>query len=445
MAVRARVLAVFYALAITACVTTTSFTSTSSPSTVPASSTTTDDGTTITGGGETTSTMPGGTEELPEALRAEIGRLIGVTEEVRGLEFVSAPTITVVSDAELAERVRSQIEEDYEDVDVDQALYILLGLVEPDFDLRQTVSDLYGEQVAGFYDGETEELVVPAREDEFTIVQQVTLIHELTHSLTDQVLDFHTAFAALHDEDRFDQASAFQALIEGDASLTEIRFVQQLGPTEQQQFLREALEDVETTVFDGVPAFIQDSLLFPYETGFGFVSELFEVGGLDAVDEAYANPPVSTEQVIDPDRYPTEAPLPVGGIPAVLEGYELAYGSTWGELGFRLILDQALGESDRAATGWGGDSYNVFFNGTEAAMVLRYVGDSSEEAGELYDALRDFVATSMRVGDAAPDGDGVTFTGDDYAFLARAGEEVVWVVAGDPTAGGLLRSQLTGF
>ena len=430
----------FVALAVSGCIGSSVSTTTATTQT-----TTTEPGvTSTTTGEEATTTLPTGTEELPEELRSEIARLIGVTEEVRGLQFVTAPVIEVVTDQELSDRVREQIEEDYEDVDVDQALYILLGLVEPTFDLRQTVSDLYGEQVAGFYDGETKELVVPARENEFSVLQQVTLVHELTHSLTDQVLDFHQAFSALHDEDRFDEASAFQALIEGDASLTEIRFVQQLSPAEQQQFLQEALTEVDDSVFAGVPEFIQDSLLFPYETGFGFVSQLFEVGGQEAVDQAYGEPPVSTEQVIDPDRYRSDLPRSVGELPGAPDGYELAYQSTWGELGFRLIFDQVLGGSDRAAAGWGGDRYSVFFNGSEAAMVLRYAGDSAQDAEELHQALEDYIGSAMNVGEATTDGAGSAYAGDDYAFLALAGEEVVWVVAGDPAVGALLRSQLTG-
>jgi len=392
----------------------------------------------------TSTTLPPGTEELPEALREEVARLIGVTQELRGLEFVTQPMITVVSDQELAERVRTQIQEDYVDADVDEALYKLLGLVDPAFDLRQTVSDLYGEQVAGYYDGETEELVVPARDDEFSILQEVTLVHELTHALTDQVLDFHPRFTALHDQDRFDEASAFQALIEGDASLTEILFVQQMIPADQQRFLEEAFE-IDTSLPPGIPQFIEDSLVFPYEAGFGFVAGIHEQGGFTAVDEAYASPPASTEQVLDPSAYQEDEPKVVDTPTGLLDGYEISYGSTWGELGFRLIFDQELGGDDDAALGWGGDAYDIYSNGTEAAMILVYQGDREADSDEMYAALQQYIAEALDTGEATPDGGGFSFSGNDYAFVSQSGDRVAWVVAGDPGVGATLRSWLADF
>jgi hypothetical protein len=352
--------------------------------------------------------------------------------------------ITVVTDEELAERVRTQIQEDYVDADVDEALYKLLGLVDPAFDLRQTVSDLYSEQVAGYYDGETEELVVPARDDAFTILQEVTLVHELTHALTDQVLDFHPRFTALHDEDRFDAASAFQALIEGDASLTEILFVEQMTPEEQRQFLEEAFA-IDTSLPPSVPQFIGDSLVFPYEAGFGFVAEIHGDGGFTAVDEAYASPPVSTEQILDPSTYLEDLPQPVDLPTGLLEGYEISYGSTWGELGFRLIFDQELGGEDDAAEGWGGDAYDLYFNGTDAAMILLYEGDQGSDSEEMYEALRAYVIEAMDTGEPVSDGAGFSFSGNDYAFVSRSGDTVAWVIAGDPIVGTTLRSLLADF
>lgn len=426
------------AVLLAACAPSASTTSTS----IGTASTSTSTSTTVEP--STSTTLPPGTEELPEELRAEVARLIDLTEELRGLQFVSQPKITVVTDEELAERVRSQIEEDYVDVDVDEALYKLLGLVDPGFDLRQTVSDLYGEQVAGYYDGETEELVVPARDNQFTILQEVTLVHELTHALTDQVLDFHVQFTALHDQEQFDAASAFQALIEGDASLTEILFVQQMSPGDQARFLEEAFA-IDTSLPASVPQFIRDSLVFPYQAGFGFVAGLHEAGGFASVDEVYGNPPVSTEQVLDPSTYPDDEPRMVEAPANLLEGYTLEYGSTWGELGFRLMFDQELGGDDDAAEGWGGDAYDVYFNATDVAMILVFQGDGEDDAEELHAALSEYVVDAMDTGDRVPDGGGSVFAGNDYAFLSLRGDQVAWVIASDPVVGATMRGWLAGF
>jgi hypothetical protein len=402
----------------------------------PGSSTTFGSATTVS------PTLPPGTEVLPETLRAEIAQLIPRTEELRELPFLESPAIDVISTEELTQRVVEQVAEEYEDVETDEALYRLLGLVPPDYDLLDNLTMLYGEQVAGYYEGDTKELVVTARNDEFTPLEEATLVHELTHALTDQHHEFNAEFDRLFDSDLFDRGSALQAVIEGDASLVETLFAQQLSPAEQQQFLEEAF-NIDTTVFDSVPKFIQDSLIFPYDAGVSFIQSIWIEGGFGAVDQLYANPPVSTEQVLTPSDFGTDPPVEVDVPDREIEGYERSYGSTWGELGFRLMFDQVLGGAATAADGWGGDSYDVYFNGTEVLLVLEYVGDTPNDGPEMAEALRDYVGVitgiSEPVIDEGPAG-GAIYEGENYAYVAHLGDRVLWVAAGDPAVGAMARA-----
>ncbi|HEY7563296.1 MAG TPA: hypothetical protein VIA81_00040 [Acidimicrobiia bacterium] len=395
--------------------------------------------------GTTQITLPAGTEELPEALREEIARLIPITEELRGLEFLEPPTIRVITSAELTAEVIAEYEENYEDVEADEALYELLGLIGPDVDLLSTITALYGSSVIGYYSGEDGELVVTAvDEGSFTPMEKVTLVHELTHSLTDQYHSFYERLDALGEGYQFDEAAAYLALIEGDATLTELIYAQQLPPTEQQQFLEEAFS-VDTTVFDQSPPFLQDSLSFPYESGTGFVQTLYEAGGYLAIDEAYADPPLSTEQVIEPADFGRDEPQVVPLESMELPGYEVAYGSTWGELGLRLMFDQVLGGADAAAGGWGGDSYDLFFNGSEAVFVMVYQGDEASDSVELVEALVDYIEVGMGLTEPVADGNGQAFTGDDYAFVSNSGGQVVFIAAGVPADGATARAWFSGF
>ena len=54
---------------------------------------------------------------------------------------------------------------------------------------------------------------------------------------------------------------------------------------------------------DAAPAVIRQSMLFPYEQGLRFVRTLYAQGGWDAVNDAYRDPPRSTEQLLHPERY----------------------------------------------------------------------------------------------------------------------------------------------
>jgi hypothetical protein len=370
--------------------------------------------------------------------------LIPITEEIRGLEFLTPPQVTVLTPDELETRVIDQLLEDYVDHEVDEALYRLLGLVPPDFELLETILSLYGEAVAGYYDGDTGELVVTATQDEFSPLEKATIVHELTHALTDQVLDFNDRYNQLFDDQRYDEAAAFQSLIEGDASLAELLYVQELDADAQQEFLEEAFE-VDMTVFDQVPPFIQDSLVFPYDTGFTFVQHLYSDGGYAAVDDAYVNPPLSSEQVIWPDDYPGDAPIAVDLPANELTGYEINEDSTWGELGFRLMFDQVLGGSDAATEGWGGDSYRIYWDGTNVVLVMVFQGDAVSDAAELGQALNEYVSIGLDLADPVTVENSQTYTEDRYAFLSTVDGEVLFIVASDPAAGSTVRGWFPEF
>lgn len=408
-------------------------TTTTSPGTAPTESgpATTAPETTTT----TATTLPPGTEELPEEVRVELAALMAATESVRQLEFLEQPNVVVVTEDELAQRVREQLEEDLEDLPADQALYRLLGLIEPEVDLGALYTDLYSEQVAGYYDGEAGELVVPMAEDGFTVLQRATLVHELNHALTDQHYGFHDRYSELLDSDRYDEASALQALIEGDAVLAELLYLRDLSSEEQAEFFTESF-GVDSQQFDSAPRFIRDALVFPYDSGFVFVDRLYRTGGFDAIADAYASPPTSTEQIIDPDDYPADEPVAVEVADLTLDGFELEYESTWGELGFALMFDQVIGDtvSDTAASGWGGDQYQVHFDGSEVVLVLRYRGDAADDAEEMRTALNEYVRAAMGFEEAEELEGGSAYRDEDHAWVWSDGSEVVFVAASDAAA-----------
>ena len=55
------------------------------------------------------------------------------------------------------------------------------------------------------------------------------------------------------------------------------------------------------------PPIISESMIFPYFRGMVFCAALANEGGWKAVDEAYRNPPLSTEQIIHPGKVSLQA------------------------------------------------------------------------------------------------------------------------------------------
>lgn len=387
--------------------------------------------TTPTNAPTTTPTSPPGSG-LSIEMSAEITRLVEVTEKLRGLAFDEPPTVIVLSDADLEERVRAMIDDDLDTIDADAALYDLLGLLPPGTDLAALYRDLYGEEVVGFYDGDTGELVIPADTEDLTPFEEATLVHELTHALVDEQLGMWDAFEELVEGDRFDEASALLALIEGDATLTQLLYIADLPPQDQQSVLAESF-GADTTTFATAPAFLQGSLVFPYEAGLAFVERIHGAGGFAAVNEAYSSPPLSTEQVLTPGDYPDDVPVVVPAPAVDLAGYEVSSSSVWGELGFRLMFEQVLGGRPEAATGWAGDSYTVWTSGTKVAFAVVVGTETPADAVELASALTEYISVAMSV---TPDESGpAVVAGDDFAAVTTSGTRVVFVAASDPAAG----------
>ncbi len=379
--------------------------------------------------------VPGGIEELPPALQDQIIELVALTEEIRELRFIKPPKVVVVEAEELSTRVEELIKTEADSAEVDDLIFGLLGLIDKDIVLEDLLVELYGDQVAGYYDGDADELVFKGRKDQLTSLESSVLVHELTHALSDQHFDFFQPYNDLFDADRFDEAAGWQAIIEGDAVFSEVRRLQLMSRRDRLAFLEEARK-VDTSILDSTPTFLAEQFVYPYETGVQYVAALYTNGGYESINAAYVNPPRSTEQVL---RSKEEAPLEVAAPELTMPGYELVRTSTWGELAFQAMFNQEVAADSRAATvGWGGDGYRVYRNGDDIVFVMAYRGDATDDAREMAGALRKLAANSIDTSQR----DGEVFTGNDFAYVAREGDAVTFVAATDPEVQALVVAQV---
>ena len=380
--------------------------------------------------GPTTTLSPGG-------LASDVGALARDAARVRGLDFFNVPVVTVVSQAELADRIRDQIAEelDAEDVVVFERLYELLGLID-DLDLLQAYQDLYAEQVGGYYDPETGEMVISGGSS-LSPLSKTIVVHELVHALTDE----HFAFAELSDQlqeaDRFEDAYALQALVEGDATYHQIAYLQSLPIADQWEAIEESL-GVDTTVTDSLPAWFGEDLAFPYDYGFAFVLSLVEANGTTGINQAYERPPTTTEQILHPEKYFVQEPAREITLPAAdVAGYEQYEEGIFGEWNQRLFLLDGVSSGDAlvGSAGWGGDHYRIYWNGTDLLFAYLYEGDTPRDAEEFAGYLVESIDARMDVG--SPQGSSaVTFQGGPhYAHVEVSGQRVLFVAAFDRSLG----------
>ena len=385
--------------------------------------------------------------EIAAAMRADIGVIMLDVEESRGLPFLEIPTVTILDEPDFTARVLSTFEEDLDQEEIagDQAIFELLGMLDGSTDLYQLIIDLSAEQVLGFYDPDEGELVVPVSVDGITPLQEMTIAHELVHSLSDQHFDFNDVYEDRIDNGTGDDASSILGLVEGDATYQQFLFLETMDPSSAAEAVLESLS-YDTSVLDSSPMWIQRDLAFPYEHGLVFTGFLVQEGGLKAVDETYLDLPVSTEQILHPEKYlRSEGPSDLSTLSVDLEGWELFDEATFGEWGIRLLLMDSLlpGEMTQAAAGWGNDRYSAFLRDADSAIAWVYEGETVEDAEDLANGLIAHIRGTMDAGDSVESAGGLLFsTGQTYVFIDRVEEKIYFVASTDHDAGASLRAQL---
>lgn len=325
-----------------------------------------------------------------------------------------------------------------------------LGLIPRDMDLKATMVRLMSEEMAGFYDPKKEtmhliheELAPPppkgkkpglfqrlfgSGKNQFDKDQnKQVLAHELTHALADQNFDLDAMReSAKGDSDR---ELAMVALIEGEAMLTmagaaaedwagETTPAIPAGPLEtQMNILGSMAGALGGKAMRDVPPVLRETLVFPYTKGLVFVAHQTNAGGWRALDGSYANPPLSTEQVLHPEKY---GGGPDADPPTAIDLGELKPGEQWKELDRDVVGELVTGillakhGGRKAAAGWDGDTAAIFEDPDgKLGLVWLSTWDSEADAREFargYAAFQSikFAPPAPAPAEAAGEGDAET-------------------------------------
>lgn len=302
---------------------------------------------------------------------------------------------------ELRDLLLELFEEDREEILEDQKLYSTIGILPKETDLFDLLLGLYGEGVLGLYRSEEEKFYIVQEGEDLDSEQQRTYVHEYVHALQQQHFDFQTASDAV--EDNSDASTAISALVEGDARLAETVYTfEHMTEAERQASQGTASQEL-INAFQSAPAVIQRRFLFPYVEGVQFALGLYQALGFSALDDAFANLPVSTEQILHPEKYITSE-LPVSiEMPdlatALGDGWSLIRKDTFGEFMLQAYLGAIVPPitAQDAAAGWGGDSISLLEGPDgETAVVIAIVWDTVPDSEEFYNTFLSF--TNARTG-----------------------------------------------
>jgi len=386
-------------------------------------------------------------ENLPSDVVQNMDLIQQQVIELRGLNPAGPFSRAILSREELEQRVLNDFFADYtpEEAADDARILAALGLLDPDYDLIGLFTELYSEQVLGFYDDETKEMVVVGS-SEFGGPEKITYAHEYAHALQDENFDFQNGLQFNDETCEIDTeyCGALQALIEGEATLVELQWFFEHATLNDQQAIIEYYSDVDFSKFESYPAYLQKDFAFPYDQGYLFAEHLYNRGGWEAVNAAYANPPVTTEQILHPEKYPADKPVPVElpELALVLgDGWEQIDDNVLGEWYTYLMLahgEDPAGRLDEdlafsAAEGWGGDRYEVWVQRETGQVVLlmKLVWDTPQDKDEFAAAFAGHSDGRFGPSAAFENGARIWEAGPAVHLFEDTGEALIWVSAPD--------------
>jgi len=342
------------------------------------------------------------------SLPSVFARVAQQVEQIRSLTYLRPVRAQAVTRAAMNQLMHDKAgsQEPRQSAARTSKAWATIGVIPRGTDLYKAVSDFDASQVLGFYDPETRRLVFIGTNSPGPF-QRFTLSHELTHALDDQHFDL-THLDRLQ-SCRDDEQGAYISLAEGDAVVTSVLWA-------RQDLSAQELTQVEQAAGSGppppasVPPFLVKLMEFPYEAGPAFIETLLQQGGPGAIDDAFRHPPVSTEQVLHPERYPSDRPVTVE-VPNAASKLGRRWkeieieqvGEEWLQLLFGLHLSSvnAAADSDH----WGGGQYRAWSDGAHTAVVMDTAWDSHQASARFAQGMRQWLgnrstATVLQVGPA---------------------------------------------
>jgi PGF-CTERM protein len=358
-----------------------------------------------------------------------VARSMARIEVVRGVEFEVTPPVRVISREEYVSNVRER----RQGVNVSTAARLhqnakfeALLMVDEGSDYFDAQQRLQSSTIGGFYVLENVsgtdsvdkgEIVLISEDAENPRLSEITLAQELFHSYQAKNLRIDRYNRTTEEDSR-----RIDAIIEGDGNYVDYLYEQRCGsewtcfqPSSQSED-GDGQSGPRPNLGLLVYSFVQ------YSEGPAWVHDRHRVGGWDAVDEAYATPPRSTEQFIHPDKYLQDPPTDVtvadrsneewyvpqldGGVNYAVFGEAGMYSMLWfaspavprEDILTRRELDP-YDYAHEATTGWDGDKFYPYVTDESAdtgemGYVWKSVWDTPTDAREFADAYRAILASA---------------------------------------------------
>ncbi len=332
----------------------------------------------------------------------EMAQIREEIEILRGKKFVHDVPARTISEKELRDLIDREVAKEYPGRKLAefQELMVWLDLLPPGTDLKAACANLMVDQVAGLYDSDTKEMRIPtsqaparkpaAKPPEKKLRQKlerfsgldssIVFLHEYVHALEDQYWPLDDPEERDTDKQgSSDRGDAHSFLVEGTAT----RLMVEAFPMEIERaqpgayiaawklihsglgemvldFAFKQIWKSDQIEVAGVPETLARAEVVPYSFGYSFCRRMLRDWGLDGLDYIYEHRPVSTEQVMHPEKCWEWRDFPVQvGLPETLPGdWKRLAQDTFGEAGMAVLFGCHFKSPDRGlrvAAQWDGD------------------------------------------------------------------------------------------
>ncbi|MFN2297927.1 MAG: hypothetical protein ACK2UB_03695 [Anaerolineales bacterium] len=364
-------------------------------------------------------------------------------EDLRGLTPDEPVPVYVVSRQQAEAVLQAELDRlgIRETIGDESKALVALGFIKPTYDLEKYALTRLADGVMGFYMPEQRMIFVIG--SRFAGMEKWTFSHEYDHAL---VHAYYPAVGIMEDDPLCagdsQRCEAIRALVEGDAVWLMVQWYQQYASVYDIQDIGAYQFPYSMPPEDNTPPYMYPAVDFPYLQGMDFVNYFYQKGNWARVNKIYENLPVSTEQILHPQKYEIgEKPIPmeIPDLQAVLgEAWSVAKSDTLGEFMTYLLLsygadafaqisdDQAI----TASAGWGGDHYLVFSSGDGEQLLLsaEWAWDTDKDATEFHSRMKEYLDMRFRGEQTeAPAGDCWTMN-DATACVYRSGRYILWVL-----------------
>lgn len=313
-------------------------------------------------------------------------------EDIRGVS-VREVTLEVVNQSWVTENWgKAYADSEIEEIRIEEKIYKALFMISQDVSLYEARLEWTGMFHAAKWQGK-----IYVVEENFDVTNEFkaksTFVHELTHIMQESY--------SLPERTTFDGAKALTSLKEGDATFMADIFKNHevipvsysVTPDDGTSLSVPLVLLFGDVVQPTLPDTIDDLNRFPYRYGVEFVKELYAQGGWETVEEAYENPPNTTEQIMHPEKYFAQEDVQTVEAPSITGEWNLKKTDSFGKYFILVMLDNWISETEaeKAAEGWGGDNFTYYEKDDDFLFTWNIAWDSKDDAQEFYFAFQEMM------------------------------------------------------